>query len=245
VIVAAHQPAYHPWLGYLAKVAAADVFVVMDDLQYEAQNFQNRNRIKINHGPAWLTVPLERGPQTQRICDKRISNGGSPKEHWQGRTWRALEIHYGGAPFWSLYADAIEEVYHTPVESLLLLDLKMLGLFLRWFSIRTPVVLASSLGLSGEKTARILDLCKRVKADVYLSGRGGSTGYLDVALLAREGVRVEWQAFQHPVYAQRYPRLGFVSHLSAIDLLLNHGPEAPRILRSAMVGPDASAEVRL
>ena len=40
MIVAAHQPHYLPWIGYLAKVAAADLFVVMDDLQYEAQNFQ-------------------------------------------------------------------------------------------------------------------------------------------------------------------------------------------------------------
>ena len=61
MMVAAHQPAYLPWLGYLAKIAAADLFVVMDDLQYEAQNFQNRNRIKTGTGPAWITVPVERG----------------------------------------------------------------------------------------------------------------------------------------------------------------------------------------
>ena len=74
MIVAAHQPHYLPWLGYLDKLAKADLFVVMDDLQYEAQNFQNRNRVKLNHGAAWLTVPLERGAQTDRICDKRIDN---------------------------------------------------------------------------------------------------------------------------------------------------------------------------
>ncbi|MBV8758449.1 MAG: WbqC family protein, partial [Deltaproteobacteria bacterium] len=91
MIVAAHQPAYLPWLGYLDKMAKADVFVVMDDLQYEAQNFQNRNRIKLNNGAAWLTVPLEKGPQSQRICDKSISNAGSPKEHWQRRSWETLK----------------------------------------------------------------------------------------------------------------------------------------------------------
>jgi WbqC-like protein family len=74
VIVAAHQPHFLPWIGYLAKVAACDLFVVMDDLQYEAQNFQNRNRVKINHGALWLTVPLVRGAQQERICDKRIDN---------------------------------------------------------------------------------------------------------------------------------------------------------------------------
>ena len=77
MIVAAHQPAYLPWLGYLDKLAKADMFVVMDDLQYEAQNFQNRNRLKLNHGPAWITVPLERGAQTDRVIDKR--NEEEPK----------------------------------------------------------------------------------------------------------------------------------------------------------------------
>ena len=98
MIVAAHQPSYLPWLGYLDKVAKADVFVVMDDLQFEAGNFQNRNRCKLNSGTAWLTVPLERGAQTDRICDKRIANGGSPREHWQRRTWLTLTTHYGRSP---------------------------------------------------------------------------------------------------------------------------------------------------
>ena len=88
MIVAAHQPHFLPWLGYLAKVAACDLFVVMDDLQYEAQNFQNRNRVKINHGALWLTVPLERGGQRDRICDKRIDNRGGPRHHWQRRAWQ-------------------------------------------------------------------------------------------------------------------------------------------------------------
>jgi hypothetical protein len=237
VIVAAHQPAYLPWLGYLAKVEASDVFVVMDDLQYEAQNFQNRNRLKLNHGAAWLTVPLERGPQTQRICDKRISNAGSAKEHWAHRHWQTMQVHYGAAPYWSTYAGALAELYRERWESLLALDLRVLSLCMQWFDIRKPVVLASSLSLSGQRSERILSACRAVRGDVYLAGRGGSTHYLDVELLARHGVRVAWQSFRHPSYVQRYPALGFISHLSALDLLLNCGPGSAEILRQAMVEP--------
>ena len=57
MILAAHQPHYLPWLGYLDKMAKADVFVVMDDLQYERENFQNRQKLKLNNGPAWISVP--------------------------------------------------------------------------------------------------------------------------------------------------------------------------------------------
>jgi hypothetical protein len=105
VIVAAHQPHYFPWLGYVHKMAQADLFIVMDDLQYEKDNFQNRNRIKVNNSSAWITVPLERGSQSDRICDKLIRNDGvSAKEHWQRRTWTTLQIHYGKAPYFKLYA---------------------------------------------------------------------------------------------------------------------------------------------
>ena len=231
MILAAHQPSYLPWLGYLDKMAKADVFVVMDDLQYEEQNFQNRNRVKLADGPAWLTVPLVRGTQADRICDKRIQNGGSPKEHWARRTWRTIEIHYGKAPAFARYRDELADLWARPWERLVDLDLHVLELARRWFGIGVPVLHSSSLELVGQKTERIIDMCRKVGARVYLSGRGGSTGYLDVELLRAAGITVMWQAFTHPVYPQRYSGLGFVPNLAFLDLLLNCGPESRSILQ--------------
>lgn len=233
MIVAAHQPSYLPWLGYLDKIARADVFVVMDDLQYEAQNFQNRNRVKLNNGAAWLTVPLERGFRTDRILDKRINNHGSPRQHWQRKTWLTLETHYRRAPHFADYAGELREVYTRPWQRLIDLDLEMLRLALAWLGIDTPLLLSSKLRLRGEKTDRILDMCRVLGADIYLSGRGGSTGYLDVDQLARAGVRVEWQPFEHPVYSQRYPELGFVPCLAFLDLLFNCGLRSRDVLLGA------------
>jgi WbqC-like protein family len=237
VIVAAHQPHFLPWLGYLGKVAACDLFVVMDDLQYEAQNFQNRNRVKINHGATWLTVPLERGPQHERICDKRIDNRARGRHHWQARAWRTLRIHYGAAPYWRRYEAELATVFASPWHDLVTLDLHMLALHCRWLGITTPIVRASSLGLRGQKTERLIALCRAVGATTYLSGAGGSRAYLDVDAFAAAGLRVAWQHFSHPRYPQRYPERGFLSHLAALDLLLNCGPDAREILRRAMAAP--------
>jgi hypothetical protein len=227
VIVGAHQPAYLPWLGYLDKLAKSDVFVVMDDLQYEAQNFQNRNRVKLNHGAAWLTVPLLRGAQSQRIVDKRIDNHGfGRKHHWQQRTWRTLETHYGKAPHFATYAADLAIVFARRWDYLLELDLHILELARNWFGITRPIVRSSSLGLTGAKTDRIIDMCKKLNAKIYLSGRGGSAAYLDVDALAANGIAVMWQHYKHPVYPQRYPGLGFVSHLGFLDALFNCGADA-------------------
>ena len=221
MIVAAHQPHYLPWLGYLDKMAKADLFVVMDDLQYEAQNFQNRQRLKLPSGAAWLTVPLGRGSQADLIRDKQIDNSGSPKQHWQRRTWLTIEHSYRRAPYFAKYADAVHDIYARPWLSLLALDLHVLGLAREWFGIATPVVLASSLGLSGQKTDRILDMCRKVGARAYLTGGGGSADYLDSERLGRSGFGVIWQCFAHPIHAQRGHE--FVSHLGFLDLLFNCG----------------------
>ena len=231
MILAAHQPAFMPWLGYLDKLAKADLFVVMDDLQFEAQNFQNRNRVKLNHGPHWLTVPLLRGKQTDRVLDKRIDNTGrGGRHHWQIRTWRTLCVHYGRAPHFARYAAALEDTYVRRWDWLVDLDLHMLDLARVWLGIGKPIVRASSLGLSGAKTDRILSLCQATGAKTYLSGRGGSAGYLDTAQLERGGVATLWQTFKHPSYPQRYAGLGFVSHLGFLDLLLNCGPDSAALL---------------
>ncbi len=237
MIVAAHQPSYLPWLGYLAKIEASELFVVMDDLQYEAQNFQNRNRVKLNHGAAWLTVPLVHGSLYDRILDKRIDNSGGDRHHWQRRTWRTLETHYGRTAYFARYAPALHALYTRPWTHLVDLDLAILELACTWFGIERPVQRASRLALTGSKTDRIIALCRAVGAHTYLSGCGGSTSYLDVAALGRAGIAVEWQRFVHPVYPQRYAERGFIPNLAFLDLLFNCGPAS----RSIVLGERGAA----
>ncbi len=233
MIVAAHQPHYIPWLGYLDKMAKADLFVVMDDLQFEAQNYQNRQRLKLAQGPSWLTVPLTHGAQSDSLLDKRISRSQNPKQHWQHRHWNTLLTNYRNARYFDSYASELEHVYTRTWDSLVELDLHMLQLARRWLDIDTPVVRSSEIGLVGTKTDRLIDMCQKVGARCYLTGAGGSTGYLDVEKIGRSGIGVIWQQFAHPSYLQRYPNLGFSSHLGFLDLVLNCGPASRDILFGA------------
>jgi hypothetical protein len=229
MIVAAHQPHYMPWLGYLDKLAKADLFVVMDDLQFIGRNYQNRQQLKLADGPAWLTVPIARGHR-ERIMDKQIESCGNPKQHWQHRHWRTLVSHYGAARYFSQYADELLDVYTRPWTNLIDLDLHMLALARRWLDIPTPVVRASKLDLTGTKTDRLIDLCRKVGARCYLTGVGGSSHYLDVEKVGRAGIGVVWQQFTHPEYPQRYPSAGFKPRLGFLDLVLNCGPASRDIL---------------
>lgn len=230
MIVAAHQPHYIPWLGYLDKMAKADLFVVMDDLKFAGRNFHNRQRLKLVSGATWLTVPIAHGSATDRILDQRIAAMCGNRAHWQWRHWRMLEVNYGHAPYFATYADELHHVFTRPWKNLIDLDLHMLELARRWFDIRTPIVRSSQLRLAGTRTDRLVDLCKRVGASAYLTGSGGSTQYLDAEQVGRAGIRLIWQHFDHPEHEQRYPSTGFTPRLGFLDLLLNCGPASRDIL---------------
>src|SRR5262249_37520289 len=113
VNVAIHQPQYLPWLGYLAKWAAADLFVLLDAGQYEKNGWQTRNRIKTPDGARWLTVPV-RARLGMRIADVAVDRD----QPWPLRHLRSIEGAYSGAPFWRSMRDALSDLYAEPWERL-------------------------------------------------------------------------------------------------------------------------------
>ena len=58
MIVAIRQPQYLPWIGYFDKLDRADVFVLLDNVQYKKNEWQNRNRIRTSPGWQWSIVPV-------------------------------------------------------------------------------------------------------------------------------------------------------------------------------------------
>ncbi|MBI5936782.1 MAG: WbqC family protein [Betaproteobacteria bacterium] len=74
----------------------------------------------------------------------------------------------------------------------------------------------------------MLEIGSHFGTDRYLGG-GAAQDYLDVARFTAQGIQVEWQNYRHPTYPQMHG--AFLSHLSALDLLLNAGPASSHILR--------------
>ncbi|HUF94093.1 MAG TPA: WbqC family protein [Candidatus Limnocylindria bacterium] len=222
--VAIHQPHYLPWLGYLAKWAAADVFIFLDTVQYEKNGWQNRNRIKAAAGPQWLTVPVRRAPLGTAIADVRVDDG----QPWRERHRRALEQAYAQAPYLAAHRDALVAFYGTVWPQLAPLAAASAEWMARAVGITVPARCASTLGVSDrDATGRLVALCRAVGADTYLAGRDGAA-YMDVTRFAAAGITVLTQSYEHPVYAQ--PHGDFVPSLSAVDLLLTHGDDALGIL---------------
>jgi len=221
MIVAIHQPQYLPWLGFFDKMMKADVFCYLDTVQFEKNEWQNRNRIKTTQGRQWLTVPVGyRFPQT--IAEVAVVPGS-----WGRRHLQALHTNYGRAPFFERYIPPFEEALRREWASLRELNLHMLALLREALGIATPTVCAAQIPCATEPTERLIDICRALGADTYLAG-AGAAAYMDAARFERCGLRVLTQDFQHPVYRQRFD--GFLSHMSVVDLLFNCGPESAGII---------------
>ena len=229
--VAIHQPQYLPWLGYLDKLDSADVFIVLDTVQFKKQEWQNRNRIRTKDGWQWLTVPIvDRFPE--RIDRVEIN----ARTDWQRKHGQALRQHYGSAPHWAPVGPELTALFQERWARLCDLNLAVLDILCRQLGITTPRRLASTMEAREEPTDRLVDLCRAVGGTVYLAGRGAvpkdkdEVPYMDLGRFSQAGIQVQVQDYQHPTYPQRYTP--FVSHLAVVDLLFNCGPESLTILRS-------------
>ena len=223
--VAIHQPQYMPWLGYLAKWAAADVFVFLDTVQYEKNGWQNRNRIKTASGPRWLTVPVR-----ARLGTPIHAVEVDAVQPWRARHLRAIEDAYAHAPYLVRHREALRRLYATDWPRLAPLAFATAEWLARAAGITTPAHLASTLSIDADDpTERLIALCRALGGDVYLAGRDGAR-YMNLEAFARAGIRVQFQDYKHPAYRQLHGE--FAPFLSGLDLLLTHGDDALAILRS-------------
>ncbi len=218
------QPGYLPWLGFFDQMRRSDVFVYYDDVQYDKHGWRNRNRVKGPGGAMWLTVPvLHHGQQQPRIMDARIDT----RTPWARKHVRTLQQYYARAPWAQRYLPELEALLLREWTHIAELDIAVVTLMAGWLGIERETYRSSALGIAGDKSERLLNLCLHLGARRYLSG-DAANDYLDVELFARHGIEVRWQEYRHPVYPQLHGE--FVPYLSAIDLLLNCGGESRSIL---------------
>lgn len=233
MLAAIHQLHYLPWLRYFEKIARADIFVALDDVQYTKNGFQNRNKIKQAGGWMYLTVPVK-AHAGQLLSEVEIAQVNQqdegrvcrPPRNWNTSHWRALETNYRRAPFFDDHAAALRAIYGRPWAHLNDLNWGLLTYLRAALGIDTPMVRSSELAAKGEATDRLVTICQTVGADRYYSGSYAADAYLDAPVLEAAGIELVLQQWTCPIYEQRFPQTGFIPDLSVIDLLLNEGPRS-------------------
>ncbi len=229
---AIHQPQYFPYPGFFHKLSMADVFVIMDDAQYD-KRYTNRNKILNPQGPLELTVPINKAQKFLPNISVEINNGMP----WREDHWKKILISYANARFFHLYKDYLEALYKREWLMLFELDLETTKKTMEWLGIKIPILRESELKVTGKATERLVNVCKKLGADTYVSGPGGKS-YLEEGLFEQNNIRLVYQRYAPATYPQRFTS-EFVPNLSIIDMLANVGSESMGLI----VGPreDASS----
>ncbi|GKT28253.1 WbqC-like protein family like protein [Aduncisulcus paluster] len=220
-------------MGYFYKMALADVYVILDHVQFKKRYFENRNKILTSTGKArWLSVPvLSKGKYLQAINEVEIDDSRS----WRKKFLETIRHSYHQTSFFSsLFAkiEAILQGFDNP--RLIDLNMAFIHMIRNELEITTPLVYSSEILNPPLETAPkasdlILELCLKVGASQYICGPFGCR-YLTLDDFDRNGINIEWLTYDPPQYKQHVP--GFMSHLSTLDALFNHGPA----VRKLMVG---------
>lgn len=192
------QPAFIPPASYFRLFAAADVFVYLDDVQFNRRWYTHRqNLTNINGNKEWLTLPIEKTDRdTTMIRDVR----------WRQDAKKAFDDIKNIFPIinpWFLklrhsYKQYIDNTpgdpWHIrPIDLVCNLNSKIrktLGLY-------TPCEFSSYLGISSDFKGqdRIIAICKKLKATEYINSPGGRELY-NAEDFARHGIKLtflpEW-----------------------------------------------------
>ncbi len=221
-VVSGHQPNYLPWLGFFDKMLLSDVFIIEDNVQFEfqGQGFQNRNRVKTLNGVKWLTVPVEHVGRPMLISEVKIANKAEPK--WAERHWLTLKYNYCKAAHWKEYCGFFEQTYSREWTMLIDLNMHIIKGLMTFLNLKTPLVMSSTLNVSGKGSDKALAESKALHAKTQLSGIGGKE-YLNLESFKKEGIEVVFQDFRYPVYPQLCG--AFVPNLSVVDYLFCVGAE--------------------
>ena len=150
MIVAVHQPQYLPWLGYFDKILRADIFVLLDNVQFKKNEWQNRNRIKTAQGPQWLTVPVGY-KYPQLIKEVAINN----TVRWQHKQRQAILTNYRKAACHEYLEEFFEEVFSNPWQMISELNTHVVRRLVEILGIETPLFVASELGVFPDNPDKI------------------------------------------------------------------------------------------
>ncbi len=210
--LAIHQPELFPYIGYIQKLSYVNKFVFLDDVCFEKNNFQNRNKIIINNSPKWLTIPIHFS-NGQIIKDIKVVDN-----LWKDKMIKTFKLAYKKANFFEFaYETLIKYIYEVHSEYLIDYTMSWISFLIDYLDIETQIFFSSDLNINSKKTYRLIDISRAVGAKCYISGLGAKD-YLNEKLFT--DIKLEY--FQPKVieYKQFSSRV-FLNNMSSLDIISN------------------------
>lgn len=222
--VAILQSNYIPWKGYFDLIASVDEFIIYDDMQFTKNDWRNRNKIKTINGLDWLSIPVGQDIK-RRIRDVELKDS-----KWQEKHWKTIVTNYARADHYEEISKLLTPIYLNKINtSLSQLNIELIQTICDYLNIKTKISKSWDYELIGEKSERLINLCKQSNANEYISGPAAKD-YLNEDLFVESGINLKW--FDYQSYKEYKQLWGEFHHgVSIIDLLFNCGKNAPHYMK--------------
>jgi hypothetical protein len=228
LIVSIHQPNFFPWLGYFDKIVKADVFLFLDDVQFQKTGGVWTNRVKfiVSGEPNWITAPIDRNYSgTRNINEMQFL----PNNSWRDKTRKSIENSYRKHPYYGETIEMFLPLLLNEESNIADYNIHAITAILDYLGLDTSKLKRSSLSPFQTSSNELLcDLTLHAGGSTYLCG-GGADAYQDEAVFVNKGIELRFQEFKHPVYVQKGGK-EIVPGLSIIDAMMNIGLEATKAL---------------
>ncbi len=223
LILTIHQPTFLPYPGFFHKLTLADTFVVLDNTQFNYDE-TNRNKI-ISNAATWtrISIPIKNKHKFLPIKSVEIDN----TKNWQQKNWELILSNYKETNFFHLYHEYFEKLFDRKWNYIFDINFDIIKKCIEWLDIKIEIIKESDLSIDGKSTEKLVNICKELGAQKYISGPGGKN-YLDEKLFFDNKIKLEYQSFFNKPYPQNSKT--FVPNLSIIDMLANIGPKSKNFL---------------
>lgn len=212
------QSNYIPWKGVFDMINQVDTFVFLEDVDFTVRDWRTRNRIKTANGAMWLSVPVKKSARGTKIFEIEICQD----TNWQLHHYKTICNAYKKASYFDNYHDIIEEIYLTRKwHNLSEFNIYATKLLAQALNINATFVTSKELNTNGLKDDKLIEICKKVGADFYLSGPAAKN-YITPEKFLNANIELAYMDYNHyPEYKQLHGE--FDHYVSVLDLLFNCG----------------------
>ncbi|MEG1887032.1 MAG: WbqC family protein [Oscillospiraceae bacterium] len=222
MIVSIHQPDYIPYIGYFYKIYQSDKFVFLDDAQYSSDNMHQWNKIKTPQGECRLKIPVE-----HKFGDKINEVRTRDELKWKEKHLKTIEMNYSKGKFFADIFPEFKDLMMLDYENLADMNIAVNSWFCKQFGFKAKLYRSSDMNINTAREERVIDICKAVDADVYISGNGAKAYQIDEHFTQR-GVRLQYTDYHAIEYKQLWK--DFLPNMSIVDYVFNHGFDFSEIL---------------
>lgn len=219
MIVTIHQPHFLPWIPYINKLVNSDLFIVLDDVDYRKNYFQNRTRIVDSFcRKNWLTIPVKHVHLGTPISQVQIATSSLALRTSINRLIESYHTQHEDK-----FLRAVISILEKPPDRLIDINMLLLELVLQELHF-TNLEIKPISAIVGKmpRNKRILTALKEVQATEVIIGMGGMRNANNLSEWENEGIKLN---FQYPQVTSDDCSLKFGDGVSILHDIVTFGPE--------------------